>query len=189
MLKVLGDYARGIQAFLKMLREGRLKDLDKLTERGRILGLFQVTKFRDQAALLAGAPYEVGEPFHNILVNVGLAEIWNLVTAQGGTAFSNANARLGVGDSSAAVAVGQTDLQAASNKFRKAMDVTYPITPVNGAEVWRSTFASGEANYAWNEFAVFNAGSGGAMMNRSLSTQGAKAAGQSWQFTYTITLS
>jgi hypothetical protein len=154
-----------------------------------VVGKYQVTKYASEADFLAQRPYEVGEPFKNLLVTAGLAEIWNLVTAQGGTAFSNANARLGVGDSSTAPAVGQTDLQAASNKTRKAMDATYPNTPVGGVEVFKSTFASGDANYDWREFGVFNAGSGGTMLSRTTSNQGTKVAGQVWVLTYTITLS
>lgn len=166
-----------------LLKRGRPSDA------GRILGLFQVTKYADRASLVADRPYCVGRPFKNILVNLGMAEIWKLVTAQSGTAFSNANANLGVGDSSTAPAVGQTDLQAASNKLRKAMDATFPNAPVNGLEQWKSTFASGDANFAWNEFAVFNAAAAGTMMNRSISAQGTKTAGQVWVLTYSITLS
>jgi hypothetical protein len=40
--------------------------------------------------------------------------------------YTNANARLGVGDSSAVFAATQTDLQAVTNKLRKAMDASYP---------------------------------------------------------------
>jgi hypothetical protein len=183
------EYASGVAAFFRLLRRGGVRELAAAQEKGRALGLFQITRYASQRDALLGRPSDVGAPFHNIFVNVGLAEVWNLVTAQGGTAFSNANARLGVGDSSAAPAVGQTDLQAAVNKLRKAMNVGFPNAPVNGLEQWQTDFTGAEANFSWQEFAVFNAASAGTMMNRSVSNQGTKTAGQTWRLTYSFTLS
>lgn len=183
------DSARGIAAFFKLLRAGRFKDLQDLSDHGKTVGLFQVSKFANEDALRRGEPFLVGAPFHNIFVNVGLAAVWNLVTAQGGTAFSNANANLGVGDSNAAPAVGQTDLQAATNKLRKAMNVGFPNAPVNGLEQWQSDFTGAEANFSWQEFAVFNAAAAGTMLDRAISNQGTKTAGQTWRLTFSFTLS
>lgn len=104
------------------------------------------------------------------------------------TAFNNANAYIGVGDSSTAFAVGQTDLQAASNKTRKAMDATYPSGASN-VITFRSTFATGDANYAWNEWGVFNASSAGTMLQRKVESLGTKTNTQTWQFTVTLTFS
>lgn len=109
-----------------------------------------------------------------------------LVTGTG-TAFNNANSYIGVGDSSTAFAAGQTDLQAASNKLRKAMEATYPQVATN-VLTFRSVFATGDANWAWNEWGVFNASSAGTMMNRKVESLGTKTSAQSWQFTVTITL-
>lgn len=102
------------------------------------------------------------------------------------TAFNNANSYLGVGDSATAHAVGQTDLVAASNKLRKAMDATYPQGAAN-VITFRSTFATGDANWAWNEWATFNASSGGTMLNRKVESLGTKTNTQTWQFTTTLT--
>lgn len=125
----------------------------------------------------------------NLLVNTGLTDIGNGLTSAGlATPYTNANAHLGVGDSSTAAAVSQTDLQAASNKLRKAMDATYP-TVANGVYTFRSTFATGDANFAWQEWAVFNAASTGRMLNRAVASLGTKTSAQSWQFTVTITVS
>ena len=104
----------------------------------------------------------------------------------GVTAFNNANAYIGVGDSTTAFAVGQTDLQAASNKLRKAMDATYPSGGSN-VITFRSTFATGDANFAWQEWAVFNASSAGTMLNRKVESLGTKTNTQTWQFTVTLT--
>lgn len=125
----------------------------------------------------------------NLLVNTGLTDIGNGLTSSGlATPYTNANANIGVGDSSTAAAVGQTDLQAASNKLRKVMDATYP-TVSNGLYTFRSTFATGDANFAWQEWAIFNAAAAGRMLNRAVASLGTKTSAQSWQFTCTITIS
>jgi hypothetical protein len=102
------------------------------------------------------------------------------------TAFNNANSYIGVGDSTTAFAAGQTDLQAATNKMRKAMDATYP----NGATnvlTFRSTFATADANWAWQEWGIFNAASGGTMLSRKVESLGTKTNTQTWQFTTVLT--
>ena len=103
------------------------------------------------------------------------------------TFFTNANSYLGVGDSSTAYAAAQTDLQAATNKLRKAMDSTYPQRATN-VLTFKSTFADAEANFAWNEWAVFNASSSGTMLSRKVESLGTKASG-TWVLTATITVS
>jgi hypothetical protein len=110
-----------------------------------------------------------------------------LVVGAGGTAFNNANSYIGVGDSSTAFSAAHTDLQAASNKLRKAMDATYPTNAAN-VLTFRSTFATGDANWAWQEWAIFNASSAGTMMSRKVESLGTKTSAQSWQITCTITL-
>lgn len=110
----------------------------------------------------------------------------SLHVGAGGTAFNNANAYIGVGDSTTAFSAAQTDLQAASNKLRKAMDATFPTLAAN-VQTFRSTFSTSEANFAWQEWGVFNASSGGTMMNRKVESLGTKTSAQSWQITVTIT--
>lgn len=102
------------------------------------------------------------------------------------TAFNNANSYIGVGDSSTAYSAGQTDLVAASNKLRKAMDATYPSGGSN-VLTFRSTFSTSDANFAWNEWGVFNASSSGTMLNRKVESLGTKTSAQTWQFTVTLT--
>lgn len=106
--------------------------------------------------------------------------------AAAATPFSNANSYIGVGDSTTAFAAGQTDLQAASNKLRKAMDATYPSGGSN-VITFRSTFATGDANFAWQEWGVFNASSAGTMLSRKVESLGTKTSAQTWQFTVTLT--
>lgn len=102
------------------------------------------------------------------------------------TAFNNANSYIGVGDSTTAFAAAQTDLQAATNKLRKAMDATYPSGGSN-VITFRSTFGTSDANFAWQEWGVFNASSGGTMLNRKVESLGTKTNTQTWQFTVTLT--
>lgn len=82
----------------------------------------------------------------------------------------------------------QTDLQASTNKFRKAMDATYP--QVSGQTLTaRSTFGASEANFAINEGGIFNASSGGTMLNRRVQYLGTKVSPATLQLTATITVS
>lgn len=103
------------------------------------------------------------------------------------TSFANANARIGVGDSSAAFGASQTDLQASTNKLRKAMEAAYP-TRAGNALTFRSIFGTSEGNFTWNEWGVFNAASAGTMLNRIVASLGTKTSAQSWQFTVTVTV-
>lgn len=103
------------------------------------------------------------------------------------TPFNAANAHIGVGDSATAFAAGQTDLQAAANKVRKPMDATYPSGAAN-VLTFRSTFGTGDANFAWNEWGVFNAAAAATMLNRKVESLGTKTATQTWQFTVTLTV-
>lgn len=103
------------------------------------------------------------------------------------TFLNSSNAHLGVGDSTTAFAAAQTDLQAATNKLRKAMESGYP-TRSSGALTFRSLFGTSEANFAWQEWAVFNASSSGTMFSRKVESLGTKTNTQSWQLTATVTV-
>jgi hypothetical protein len=121
------------------------------------------------------------------LVNAARDLICNALVGNAITAYNNANAYIGIGDSATAFAVSQTDLQAATNKTRKAMDATYPQLATN-VITFRSTFASSDANYTWAEYGVFNASTGGTMLLRNTATMGTKSSGSSWQITITLTI-
>ena len=110
--------------------------------------------------------------------------ICQATVGQAVTPFNNTNAHLGVGDGTAAFATTQTDLQGA-NKARKAMDSGYP-TLAGNQMTFRATFGGADANFAWNEWGVFNAASGGVMMNRKVESLGTKASGATWVLTVTV---
>lgn len=100
-------------------------------------------------------------------------------------AFNASNARIGVGDSSTAFAASQTDLQAATNKFRKLIDSAPART--NNSVDFTSSFALAEANYAWNEIGLFNSPSGDHMATRrTLSGFGTKTSSEQWVVTLTV---
>ncbi|CAG0984261.1 hypothetical protein GPROT1_02520 [Gammaproteobacteria bacterium] len=152
--------------------------------------VWTVTKFAGDAAFEAGEHYEKSVIEGNLLLNEGITELLALLTGGSANAFSNANARLGVGDSATAAAAAQTALQASTNKLYKAMEAGYPAV-ANQSVSFRSVFGSSEANFAWEEFSVMN-GSDEATsknLNRKVSSQGTKASGQTWQLDLTITFS
>jgi len=125
----------------------------------------------------------------NLLLNEGINNIWTLICGGSATAYNNANARLGVGDDNTAAAATQTGLVAATNKLYVAMDGGFPTYGTSQQAVFKSTFGSAQANYAWNEFCVDNGAAAGLDINRKVSAQGTKASGQSWALTLTITFS
>lgn len=156
----------------------------------------------DMLRKYVGEPDEVEEVHGNILLNEGIARLISLLIGGGGTAYNNANAFIGVGDSTTAEAQTQTDLSAATNKFYKAMVATYPVTPGSGSPAansvdFRSDFTSTEANYVWNEWSI-SAGAttasgagftvGTTNLNRKVQSLGTKTTG-TWTLTATITFS
>ena len=138
-------------------------------ETRRVIGVFRLEKFeaiqRKGTDIIAPEPHEILE-FNNLSTNAGLQLEADLLMGAGGTAFNNANSYIGVGNGTTAVSAAHTDLQGAS-KTRKAMEATFPSR--SGQTVtWRSIFATGDANYSWEEMAVFNASSAETMLARAL---------------------
>jgi hypothetical protein len=140
----------------------------------------------------APEPFDVVEDEGNLLLIGGVSLLWELAIgnrAAGALEYlNNANARLGVGTSSTAEVDTDTTLTA---KATKAMDATYPThtdsTGTVGSKTitFRSTFASADANQAWNEWGIDNTTR---QLNRKVAANGTKASGQTWQFTVTITI-
>lgn len=101
--------------------------------------------------------------------------------------FNNANAYIGIGDSSTAYDASQTNLQAATNKLRKLMDDGYPQRTDN-VLTFHSTFGPNDANFEWNEWGVFNSLSGGTMINRKVEPLGTKLNTQTWDVTVQLSV-
>lgn len=146
--------------------------------------------YTDEEAMRLFGAKQLTKVDGNLLLNEGINQLWTILCSSGGTKFDNTNAYLGVGDSSTAAAASQTGLQAVTNKLYKAMDASYPTYGTSQQAVWKATFGSTDANWAWEEFTVANGSSDTATnLNRKVSAQGTKTAGQTWELTLTITLS
>jgi hypothetical protein len=122
------------------------------------------------------------------LTQAGWSAIASLMMGDGSVpAFNNANARLAVGDSSNAFVNTQTDLQSSANKTRKAMNSNYPSRSSN-VITFQATFATGDANWQWNEDGIFNAATAGTMLTRAVETLITKTSAVSVVFTKTLTI-
>jgi len=125
----------------------------------------------------------------NLLLRVGIEAIWKLVAGLAATAFSNTDARLGVGDDNTAAQDTDTDLIGASTAW-KAMEAGYPVVGALADKkiTFRSIFGAAEGNFAWEEWAVDNGAVAHKLLNRKVEALGTKASG-SWQLTVEISLS
>lgn len=118
------------------------------------------------------------------LTNAGAVAIAKSLMNDSPSFYNNAGAKLGVGNSSTAFDKAQTTLQGASN-LSKGMEASYPQRS-SGALTFRSLFSTGEANFAWEEWAVFNAAN--EMLSRKVESLGTKTSAASWQLTVTTTV-
>lgn len=122
----------------------------------------------------------------NLLLNEGIAEMWDLICTEGSpTAYSNANAQIGVGNSNTAAQATDTGLLGGSSLY-KGMNGVYP-TRTTQTMAFQSDFTSGEANFAWEEWSVRNGVTADKNMNRKVQSLGTKATG-TWTMTASITL-
>jgi hypothetical protein len=141
--------------------------------------------------------YDVIDIEGNALMIGGASVLWEKLIggAGGGNVYSTANAHIGVGNSTTAVANNQTDLQAAagaSNQYRQqcsAVTHTDSATVAGAASTdFVATFATGNGNFAWQEWGVFNASTAGRMLNRKVESLGTKTSAATWQLTVTLGL-
>lgn len=171
------------------------------------------------AAPEEGYAYDDG----NLLVNNGLTVIIKLLNAAGGTSYyplqnngSTNNTACGVGAGTTTATTSDAHLtdDNSANAYYQGMDATYPNVTTPATINGQSTFASGNANFAWNEWcwatgagtltAGTELGTGGAsgtnifatasstnMINHKvpISSLGTKASGASWVFSTTIVFS
>lgn len=121
------------------------------------------------------------------LTTAGRDLIASLIIGGAGTPFDAGNTYIGVGDSADAFDVAQTDLQASTNVYRQAMEASYPSALVNVIS-FQALFATSVANFAWEEWGVFNAATVGTMLSRKVESLGTKTSAQSWLLTVQLTL-
>jgi len=149
------------------------------------------------------APDYVVESTGNMLVRGGASIIWECLKGSGSTAstsakkYFNATAALGVGNSTAAATNIQTALQAASSRqLLKALTGGFPTHTTGSSAatvadiVYKSTYGLTEANWAWQEWGLFNkAGTTQRrMLNRKVQSLLTKTSAASATLTVTLSL-
>lgn len=159
-----------------------------LKDKGTFKKRWTIERFASQADFEKGNCYKKSVVNHNVLANVGINELWTLVCAATGIRFDNTNAYLAVGTGVGAAAAADVE-GTFTNIVAVGMEVGYPTYGTLQKATWRSVFAAGVANQAWQEFGVMNAETGEQLLNRLVSDQGTKTVGQVWQLSFTITLS
>jgi hypothetical protein len=145
----------------------------------RVLELYGITPMHEAVA-------------RNTMVSGGANLMLDLWIVAGGTGYNNANAALGAGDSAAGFSLAQTNLQGAVNttdRVRKAMAATFPSRAAN-VVTFQSAFLTTDANFTWNEWALFNnvTDGSGTMANRAVTNLGTKTSASGWTLTATFTL-
>ena len=131
-----------------------------------------------------GELYAVEEFDGNLLLFDGISEFMKAACSVGGTAFSEANARIGVGDGTTEAKANQKGLQG-TNKAYATMDAGYPKVQGN-TMTFRATFGSGQAAFAWQEFVIDN---GTIALNRKVEYHGVKVSQDTWAISCSITIS
>jgi hypothetical protein len=92
----------------------------------------------------------------------------------------------GGGGASSLISPTETDL-AGGSKTYKDMEATFPTSTAQKA-TFKSSFGSGDANYAWHEWVVKHSTST-KCLDRKVSAMGTKASGSTWTMQVAITLS
>lgn len=144
-----------------------------------------VEKFRNREDYEKNKPYEKSKVKGNILLNEGINAIWTLVCGGTATPFDG-TAQIGVGDGTTDEDATQTDL-VGTNTAYVTVDSGYPTYGTDQKATWKATFDENTGNFAWNEFTIRN--TDGVNLNRAVSSQGTKVAGQIWTVTLEIELS
>lgn len=181
------DHGLGHEPVIRRLIGPKDEALARARESGLVVleGRYSVQKFRGDSVDPADL-YEVLELAPNLFLTAGITAVLKLAAGQTATAF-NATARLAVGDSTTAAAAAQTDLQAATNKYRQVVDAA-PTVSTNQI-TFVATFGTGVANFAWNEVGVANAASGGDMWSRTVQALGTKTSAATWILNWTLSIS
>lgn len=160
-----------------------------ITERINWKPKWKIDKYENQNDYENGIIGETLEFDGNLLLNEGINALLHLLIGDGTvTPYDNANAQIGVGDSTTAEAATQVDLQAATNKLYVPMNTGYP-TVSNQTVNFAATFGSDQANWAWNEITVQNSATSALNLNRKVSNMGTKVSPAVWAVTLSVTLS
>ena len=141
-------------------------------------------------------PFDKSEYFGNVITTAGYTRLSNLLTNQSATqALDATHTRIGVGDGTTAVANTDTDFSALSGATHRLFNVVTGAGTVGSLTLaFVASFATGDANFHWQEFGidVGNTAQGttvaSLLFNHALSDQGTKPGTQVWTATATITM-
>lgn len=156
-------------------------------------------------ALLQMTPYETVESEGNLLTRQGRLRIMDrLVGTASNQALDATHIRIGVGNSNTAAADTQTDLQAAAGAANRQFNLADSAASVGtgasaGTITVVTTYATGEANFPWEEWGIDGGTADGTtvtadtnttpgLINRKVTALGTKTSAASWVFTVTITV-
>ncbi|MEU6582804.1 hypothetical protein [Nocardia sp. NPDC046763] len=149
------------------------------------------------------APDDIHVEDGNLLTTAGLGRLTALFEGAGGAVFNNAQAIIGVGSSSTAAVVGDTALGgngSTTTAYYQGADASYP-TQSGGTITVNSTFGTGNANFAWNEWCLgiatgtltaggtlASVGTSPLMFNHKVASLGTKSSGAIWTLQATCTI-
>lgn len=182
-----------------VIEKYRPEDIDVWTEKRRtargVRGLVRRRARVTCSKPKAGArPFQVKTSLHNLLLNAGIQRMEDKFIGAAGQVYDATHSRIGSGNSSTAAAATQTDLQAAAGSGNRQFKlVSSGPTRSTQTVTWVATFASGEAQFVWNEWGIDEGTADGTtvaatMLNRKVANPGTKGAAV-WVFTVTITIS
>ena len=145
----------------------------------------------DPYSVTTSLPHE-----HNLITTGGWDRVLSLAAGLGGATFGSATCRIWVGTGTAAASSGDVNLSAATSggtaRFCNLVTgngATSPGTAVRRLS-FTATFATGDANFVWAEWAIDNGGTGSGtgavttpLLCHAISAQGTKVSGQTWTAT------
>jgi hypothetical protein len=157
-------------------------------DHGRWRADVRVDKYLGDDRTLHPNPYDtVVVEDCNLIVTNGANIMLNALIVAASPLWNATNARIGVGDSATAATAADTDLNAATNKLRVVVNSIPTVTTNVLTAV--ATFTTGQANWVWNEWGLFNAASGAtSMLNHAVTNLGTKTSASAWTITVTITI-
>lgn len=191
-------HARSERDAMHELFPVRARLIDAAKNRGHKCPKFLVPHISGAQLIALGAdPFEIVDEPGNLLVNAGINRLGALLVASGGTqAYDSTHTAIGAGDTNTAAAASQTDLAAAVNSANRWVQVV-DSAPTFSSQVLTciATFATGNGNFAWAEWAIGQNTSSAAaaitspMLNRKVASLGTKTSSAAWAFSTTVTIS
>jgi len=149
------------------------------------------------------------DTFENLFTTTGVNTLFTIALSGVGTAntsgsaalataeFNSTQSRIGVADGTTAATASDSDIQSTGSNKEWLVVSSAPVVSTN-TMTFTTTFGTGDANYAWNNFGIDNCGgsnatsttrSGGTMLDHVVSAQGTKASGQSWVPSFSLSIS